>query len=197
MKILVSRVSNNQFEVRENNQSYLLDYKSVVEEVRNNLASYYVRSFNGSLKLVDYNSREDFLRSSINDTKENNLKELNMEQIVFVYGTLKKGKGNHYILENSDFLGSFTTPPVYKLTCNSFFPMVEREGSTAVVGELYRVDQATLSRLNTLEGFISKGNPNNFYDIDSLETEFGEALIYVGNKGEGYDTVVESGNWKP
>ena len=116
---------------------------------------------------------------------------------VFVYGTLKRGNHNFKFLANSRFLGAHTTDPSYTLTCNGFFPKAVRGGSTAIVGEVFEVDEKTLESLNRLEGFHGFGSPHNHYDVDLIETPFGETMIYVVNPGEGSKTVVPSGEWIP
>jgi len=71
---------------------------------------------------------------------------------LFVYGTLRKGLGNHYFLDRSKFLGMAKTKKRYALY-GSGVPFLSRAGSmTQVTGEVYAIDDATLSRLDRLEG---------------------------------------------
>ena len=119
--------------------------------------------------------------------------------LFFVYGTLKKGWGNHRNhLSKAEGLGDFQTEPVYTLY-NGGFPIVERGGSTSIKGELYRAtDEDEIRSTFALEGCSSrtKGNPNNWYDIDYIDTPHGKAVIFVMDKGtSGRKTVVENGNW--
>jgi gamma-glutamylaminecyclotransferase len=77
--------------------------------------------------------------------------------ILLVYGTLKRGYGNHYILKGSEFLGEAVTESWFVMRCVGF-PHVSRENKHPikawgrVAGELYEVDDMTLARLDRLEG---------------------------------------------
>lgn len=75
--------------------------------------------------------------------------------LVFVYGTLKSGHGNHRLLEGSEFVGYGKTAGHYHML-NGGFPRVVKgclqEPRGHVTGELYEVDMATLARLDALEG---------------------------------------------
>ncbi len=70
--------------------------------------------------------------------------------LVFVYGTLKRGQGNHHWLEGAVFLGeaSLTGAVLHDL---GPFPMAI-EGDGTVHGEVYGVNEAGLARLDRLEG---------------------------------------------
>jgi gamma-glutamylcyclotransferase (GGCT)/AIG2-like uncharacterized protein YtfP len=71
---------------------------------------------------------------------------------VFVYGTLKRGPGNHRELEGATFLGEAQTVERYALHVQGL-PMVDRNNPVSVIhGELYRVDRATFADLDRLEG---------------------------------------------
>lgn len=72
---------------------------------------------------------------------------------VFVYGTLKKGHGNHRVLGNSLFLGKAVTKEKHILTDCGFPYMVPDSDGELVSGELYCVDDpAVLEGLDRLEG---------------------------------------------
>lgn len=71
---------------------------------------------------------------------------------VFVYGTLMKGYGNHRnYLSHSEFVGTGEITG-YALYAVSSFPGIVPEGGEKVKGEVYKVDQDTLKRLDRLEG---------------------------------------------
>jgi len=124
---------------------------------------------------------------------ENNIvqetkKHEEVSQKVFVYGTLKKGYPNSYLLENSKLLGSFKTKPVFTMYSLGAFPAISLVGETSISGEVYSVDEDTFSRLDRLEGYPS------FYNRAKIDTEFGEAWVYFLEDREGV-TKVESGEW--
>lgn len=84
----------------------------------------------------------------------------------FVYGTLKKGFSNYWLMEevcatgHARFLGSAKTKQKFPMVCGPyqvpFLIDVPSEGHH-VRGELYEVDRVAIDRLDELEG-ISKGN---------------------------------------
>lgn len=97
---------------------------------------------------------------------------------VFVYGTLLRGHGNHRLLERARFLGNAVTATAnWTMLHLGGFPGIVHSGSTRITGELYEVDDATLARLDQLEG-----HPN-FYE----RVPIGVGLEDGSNvKAEGY-----------
>lgn len=68
---------------------------------------------------------------------------------VFVYGTLRKGRGNHHILQGSTFKGQAKVKgDLYR---EGFLP-VAKQGEGVITGEVYEVDDRTLKLLDRLEG---------------------------------------------
>lgn len=73
--------------------------------------------------------------------------------IVFVYGTLKKGFGNHRLLQDSEFIKEESFTGKFELISDGMLPyLVKRDFTTTVHGELYKVNKETLKRLDRLEG---------------------------------------------
>jgi gamma-glutamylaminecyclotransferase len=80
-----------------------------------------------------------------------------MTHLLFVYGTLKKGYGNHdRLMHNAKFIGEAISPmPVYKMQTVAF-PLVWRElngNGARVKGEVYQIDDNTLAKCDQLEGY--------------------------------------------
>lgn len=73
--------------------------------------------------------------------------------LVFVYGTLKRGHGNYHLLEASTYIGQALTMESFTLYGDGI-PYCCREGHAPlpVRGELYRVSDEALARLDRLEG---------------------------------------------
>ena len=75
---------------------------------------------------------------------------------VFVYGSLKRGFGNHRVLGDSKMVAMTTTRRHYHMLSYGAFPGVldTREGYEhfPVDGEVYEVDSNTLRDLDRLEG---------------------------------------------
>jgi gamma-glutamylcyclotransferase (GGCT)/AIG2-like uncharacterized protein YtfP len=114
-----------------------------------------------------------------------------MSHLVFVYGSLKRGFYNHYVLEKSSakYRGPFKTKAEYTMLNLGSFPGVVQSGSTRITGEVYEVD--TLEYLDHLEGYP------NFYDRILIDTRWGPTYMYVLLESVFYKDhdVVESGKW--
>ncbi len=116
--------------------------------------------------------------------------------LVSVYGSLRRGCGNHHVLDGATYKGEFTTEPIYSLYSLGGFPGLKQNGTTAVVMEVYECDETIAARVDRLEGYTPESNNNWFYDKIQIQTPFGEAgtYIYVPNVDER--KLVESGDWK-
>lgn len=76
-----------------------------------------------------------------------------MSELVFVYGSLKKGFGNHDILSNSPLIArTHTVGRCFNMVSLEAFPAVLSSGDYDIEGELYSVDEGTLETLDMLEG---------------------------------------------
>ena len=71
--------------------------------------------------------------------------------LCYVYGTLKKGYGNHHILANSTFLGTEILTFKGRMYDVGFPVLMKSREKISVEGELYNVDTATFRRLDRLE----------------------------------------------
>lgn len=119
------------------------------------------------------------------------------KHLVAVYGSLLSGLGNHRVIqgENTEFLGEFTSEPVYSLYSLGGFPGLKENGSTAVKMEVYSVDDDVALDIDCLEGY-QEGRPATFYDKKSIETPWGTASVYIYVDDISEDRLVESGDWK-
>ena len=108
---------------------------------------------------------------------------------VFVYGSLKRGFHNHYLLKGSKFIGEDSTRG--KMLSLGAFPGVIK-GDGPVHGELFIVDDETLQKLDALEGCPS------LYVREQILLDSGqEAFIYYLNdyNFEQVLLVIEDGRW--
>lgn len=71
---------------------------------------------------------------------------------VFVYGTLKKGRGNNSLLKSSEFIGEGKTVNKYALYTTGIPFVIASQKVSHISGELYSVDDETLLNLDRLEG---------------------------------------------
>ena len=103
---------------------------------------------------------------------------------VFVYGTLKRGYGNHRLLEDAVFAGEAVTAPKYRMFDAGAFPymVVDEDSGIPIHGEVYVITPEILERLDSLEG-VAYGHYRRIkVDIDTLDGPPEE----VGLDIEGY-----------
>lgn len=118
---------------------------------------------------------------------------------VFVYGTLKRGHGNHsWFLdrEDVDFLGRAVVTGPYRMCDLGYFPAVVRDDSgdtpdnSTIVGEVYRVPPEILDALDVLEG-----HPE-WYHREQVQTPWKRAWLYFMPGLETKDAAIcEDGIW--
>jgi gamma-glutamylaminecyclotransferase len=93
------------------------------------------------------------------------------EQLLFVYGSLKRGQANHAQLGDARFVGAARTEARFALRIIDGYPALV-PGERAVLGELYRIATLELGRLDEFEG--------DGYLRQEIELESGaRALGYV------------------
>lgn len=105
------------------------------------------------------------------------MKEDNTHGIrVFVYGSLKQGRGNHDMLSKGRLLGRCMIEGKYSMLDLGYYPgLVHRNGDAPtrkVLGEVYLVDRDTLQILDMLEG-----HPN-YYARHKVQTPWKGAWCY-------------------
>lgn len=111
---------------------------------------------------------------------------------VFVYGTLKAGMPNNYLLASAQFMGKDEAPGV--LYSGSSFPMAvpcpneERK----IQGEVYDVDGETLQRLDALEG-----HPRMYTRTPVRLSSGKKASIYYWQLDTQRLTFLPAGVWPP
>lgn len=80
-----------------------------------------------------------------------------LSQLVFVYGSLKRGFALHALLQGQLCLGNAVTEPFYRLFDMGSYPgLVEWPEGLAIHGEVYQVDSECLSRLDEAEGVADR-----------------------------------------
>lgn len=108
---------------------------------------------------------------------------------VFVYGTLKSGFHNHYLLDKYKF--EEAEAEGFNLHASAYLPYAV-PGKGTVKGELYEVDIFKLHQLDHLEG-----HPHFYRRIEAkVKTAAGlfDAWIYIYPKGIQFP-LIESGEW--
>jgi gamma-glutamylcyclotransferase (GGCT)/AIG2-like uncharacterized protein YtfP len=111
----------------------------------------------------------------------------NERQLVFVYGTLRKGEINHNLLESSEFIGGYVTEPKFELHDLGEYPGLV-EGTSSIVGEVYRVNDETLAQLDILEDVPIE------YRRELIDTPYGPAHYYI-YQGQVQGSDIHGGDW--
>lgn len=132
-------------------------------------------------------------------------KQAKMEKrhVVSVYGTLRRNLYNSYLMQTAEFIAEGWSVDNATMYSRGGFPILSfHKGERPVKVELYYVDDATLSRLDSLEGYRGEGL-DNWYSRSVKDFSFEEepgslrtisAMIYHQD-GEHELPVVESGDW--
>jgi gamma-glutamylcyclotransferase (GGCT)/AIG2-like uncharacterized protein YtfP len=109
---------------------------------------------------------------------------------VFVYGTLRKGFSNHFIMKPTYRVGSGLTKKEYAMYSHGIPFLVENEQVSKITGELYIVDETTFDILDILEGH-PKWYTRKVVDVNILGEEH-QAWVYF-NKKQG--VLIKSGDY--
>ncbi len=115
-----------------------------------------------------------------------------------VYGSLKREHGNNRILQNESttYIGTTKTPPTFSLYSLGGFPGIKNGGETEVEVEVFAITDPDIEkRLDWLEGYSGKNYPRNMYNKETVNTEFGEAFIYVYNGHINENRLIPKGIW--
>jgi gamma-glutamylaminecyclotransferase len=114
------------------------------------------------------------------------------QHLVLVYGTLLQGEVNHHLLATARFVAEARTEPCFELFDLGPFPAMSANGQTAVLGELYAVDDQTLVRLDRLEG-----HPE-FYQRTPIRLADGQEVqtYLMGDARMRRRPAIASGDWR-
>ena len=123
-------------------------------------------------------------------------KPLEQTPYVFVYGTLMSGFGNNRLLKDSMFIEHASTEDEYILVLSGLIPfLMDNVSDCYVVGEVYKINDKTLKKLDDLEG-----HPN-WYErrIINVVSDVGDRLkawaYFMPEKLEGAE-VIELGDYR-
>ena len=109
---------------------------------------------------------------------------------VFVYGSLRKGLGNHDYLRSQQFITEAEITEGFCMVNLGYFPGIcHCDSEMAIQGEVYEVDGDTLKSLDRLEGHPT------FYKRKEVETTGGPCWVYVLPSCFMDKPIVTSGNW--
>lgn len=120
--------------------------------------------------------------------------------LVFVYGTLRKHQSNSHLLRDAVLIAEqcWTNGEIYDSPYG--YPFMKQAENGTVYGELYQVNDEQLKVLDELEDYRGPGQ-DNLYDrvIQTVYTDTGsfQALVYVLPKNKKIEklTYIEGGDW--
>ena len=100
-----------------------------------------------------------------------------LSQLVFVYGSLKRGFALHAMLQEQFCLGNAVTEALYRLFDLGSYPgLVEWPEGLAIRGEVYQVDFECLGRLDEAEGVAERQYARRKI---SLQAEFESSDVHA------------------
>ena len=120
------------------------------------------------------------------------------EIYVGAYGTLRDGCSNNRLLTNSEHLGTGQTIEKYTLRANGI-PFVSKEPLHNVVIDVYKVDDSTLKRLDSLEGYDPKNHNGSWYKREQIPVKIGNKILNAWlyfNEGYSHLPIIKSGDYK-
>ena len=115
-------------------------------------------------------------------------------ELVMVYGSLKKGFGNHSLIQSSKLIGDVVTEEVFGMVSFGGFPGLldpsyyQNSSHFRIQGELYEVTPETFARLDRLEGYPSFYNRKIITAKDIKDGEYYDCWIYYLNDNSSYVT---------
>jgi len=110
---------------------------------------------------------------------------------VFVYGTLKSGFCNNWILK--DYMGTYAVAKNIDIHTGPNFPFAVRGTGTAI-GEMYKIDKGTLKVIDKLEGHPQWYN-RKLIEIKLANGQIVKAWIYLNEEAYAYPKI-QNGNWQ-
>jgi gamma-glutamylcyclotransferase (GGCT)/AIG2-like uncharacterized protein YtfP len=111
---------------------------------------------------------------------------------IAVYGSLRKGFGNHRLIDHCELLSTEVVKIPYKMVSLFGFPgLLPDNKENNITIEVYEVDDETYRRVERLESYPT------FYDKRIINTTLGEMEVYVLADPSRYQNapLVESGDW--
>tara|TARA_R110001606_G_scaffold392142_1_gene560817 strand:+ start:1777 stop:2148 length:372 start_codon:yes stop_codon:yes gene_type:complete len=116
--------------------------------------------------------------------------------LVAVYGTLKKGFGNHGLMAQAQFLGCDTLTQICLYDIGPY-PGARLEASAGIEVEVYAISQAHLAELDVLEEYDFAAPARSLYIRALLPTRYGLAWVYLYQGQVSGKPCLRSGTWQP
>ena len=119
-------------------------------------------------------------------------------ELVFVYGTLRRGGSNAFRMDGAEFVGPATVGgALYRI---SWYPGLVLDGEGRVTGEVYRVGLELLRALDEFEGLAAGEIEGSEYRRVRVEADLGddeelEVWVYEWKGAFDEDERIQSGDW--
>jgi gamma-glutamylaminecyclotransferase len=116
-----------------------------------------------------------------------------MDNLIFVYGTLRKGYGNNkYFLLDDEFICEAKTEGKYALYAAGIPFLNKHEQVCNITGEVYKVDDNKLVHIDALEGHPAWYKREIITVVDEDGNKF-QAWVYFNDDSSG--ELIESGDY--
>ena len=119
-------------------------------------------------------------------------------ELVFVYGTLRRGGSNAFRMDGAELVGLATVGgALYRI---SWYPGLVLDGDGRVSGEVYRVGPELLRALDEFEGLAAGEIEGSEYRRVKVEADAGnyevvEVWVYEWKGAFDEDERIQSGDW--
>ncbi len=112
---------------------------------------------------------------------------------VAVYGSLRKGLYNHYLMHTTDFIKTVRVDvPFRMISIGEMYPaLIPNTDNHSIVFELYKVNDRTAKNLDVLEGYP------DYYSKKYITIEGEDYLVYFLSplKITNNEKNIDSGDW--
>ncbi len=120
---------------------------------------------------------------------------MSMANLLFVYGTLKRGLCRHSFLADSQFKGLGKSTGSYRMVSVGDYPgLIHEPNGRPISGEVYQVDDETLRRLDIVEGVAEGLYRRDWIDLISPWNQEQVATYFYSLPTEG---MIEVEQWPP
>jgi gamma-glutamylcyclotransferase (GGCT)/AIG2-like uncharacterized protein YtfP len=118
---------------------------------------------------------------------------------LLVYGTLRKDERAHAALKGAQFITEARVPGFDMFALYGFPGVVEnKDNKEGIVGEVYDVDENTMSYLDFYEGFVPERPRDSHFvrQIVNVNEEATDLYVYNHDVEGMLAKRIPSGNWK-
>lgn len=100
-----------------------------------------------------------------------------------VYGSLRRGGVNHHYLDQASFLGQMMMSNLLMVNLGPYpAAVLSPKSSDQAVIELYEINEQTLTTIDLLEEYIPNQPEKSLYIRQTIQTQYGETMIYLYNQ---------------